>query len=173
VKSRHGHEIHLPNWCPGALALEGDANLAFEHRDEYPRKVHGPKLACVSNVEDYLVHPDREAIEARDAEVAGGGSDRLTPAVRTTAGPAWALLVHEGCRRPRCRRSRSCRLGNKFAAGGPTGNRTRVQGFAVLCVTTPPSGLDAAGSGQMHVPGRPVNRCMALHRVLGDAGPPR
>ena len=25
--------------------------------------------------------------------------------------------------------------------GGPTENRTRVQGFAVLCVTTPPSGL--------------------------------
>ena len=28
--------------------------------------------------------------------------------------------------------------------GGPTENRTRVQGFAVLCVTTPPSGLTVA-----------------------------
>jgi len=44
-KSRHGHEVHLPNWRPGALALEGEPNLAFEHWDEYWRKVHGPKFA--------------------------------------------------------------------------------------------------------------------------------
>jgi hypothetical protein len=44
-KSRHGHEVHLPNWRPHALALEGDPNLAFEHWDEYWRKVHGPKFA--------------------------------------------------------------------------------------------------------------------------------
>ncbi|VXC95572.1 hypothetical protein SPHINGOT1_260236 [Sphingomonas sp. T1] len=30
-----------------------------------------------------------------------------------------------------------------YEIGGPTGNRTRVRGFAVLYVTTPPSGLDA------------------------------
>jgi len=45
AKSRHGHEVHLPNWRPHALALEGDPNLAFEHWDEYWRKVHGPKFA--------------------------------------------------------------------------------------------------------------------------------
>jgi len=45
AKSRHGHEVHLPNWHPHALALEGDPNLAFEHWDEYWRKVHGPKFA--------------------------------------------------------------------------------------------------------------------------------
>lgn len=45
AKSRRGHEVHLPNWRPGALALEGDSNLAFEHWDEYWRKVHGPKFA--------------------------------------------------------------------------------------------------------------------------------
>jgi hypothetical protein len=45
AKSRHGHEVHLPNWRAGALALEGDPNLAFEHWDEYWRKVHGPKFA--------------------------------------------------------------------------------------------------------------------------------
>ncbi len=28
------------------------------------------------------------------------------------------------------------------AVGGPSRNRTGVQGFAVLCVTTPPSGLE-------------------------------
>jgi len=44
-KSRHGHEVHLPNWRPHALALEGNLNLAFEHWDEYWRKVHGPKFA--------------------------------------------------------------------------------------------------------------------------------
>jgi len=44
-KSRHGHEVHFPNWRPHALALEGEPNLAFEHWDEYWRKVHGPKFA--------------------------------------------------------------------------------------------------------------------------------
>lgn len=29
--------------------------------------------------------------------------------------------------------------------GGPSRNRTGVQGFAVLCVTTPPSGLGVGG----------------------------
>ena len=43
--SKHGHAVHFPNWRPGALALEGDPNLAFEHWDEYWRKVHGPKFA--------------------------------------------------------------------------------------------------------------------------------
>ncbi|SFQ00262.1 EthD domain-containing protein [Sphingomonas rubra] len=45
AKSRHGHEVHLPNWRAGALALEGDPNIALEHWDEYWRKVHGPKFA--------------------------------------------------------------------------------------------------------------------------------
>ncbi len=31
-----------------------------------------------------------------------------------------------------------------FVVGGPSRNRTGVQGFAVLCVTTPPSGLNFA-----------------------------
>ncbi len=43
--SKHGHAVHFPNWRPGALALEGEPNLAFEHWDEYWRKVHGPKFA--------------------------------------------------------------------------------------------------------------------------------
>jgi hypothetical protein len=45
AKSRHGHEVHLPNWRAGALALESDPDIAFEHWDEYWRKVHGPKFA--------------------------------------------------------------------------------------------------------------------------------
>jgi len=44
-KSKHGHEVHLPSMRPHALALEGEPNLAFEHWDEYWRKVHGPKFA--------------------------------------------------------------------------------------------------------------------------------
>ena len=31
---------------------------------------------------------------------------------------------------------------NDNMSGGPSRNRTGVRGFAVLCVTTPPSGLD-------------------------------
>ncbi len=34
---------------------------------------------------------------------------------------------------------------NMMLRGGPSRNRTGVQGFAVLCVTTPPSGLGASG----------------------------
>jgi hypothetical protein len=45
AKSTHGHEVHLPSWRPHALAIESDPNLAFEHWDEYWRKVHGPKFA--------------------------------------------------------------------------------------------------------------------------------
>lgn len=43
--SKHGHAIHFPNWRAGALAIEDNPNLAFEHWDEYWRKVHGPKFA--------------------------------------------------------------------------------------------------------------------------------
>lgn len=43
--SKHGHEVHFPNWRSHALALEDNPNLAFEHWDEYWRKVHGPKFA--------------------------------------------------------------------------------------------------------------------------------
>jgi len=45
ARDRHGHEVKHPNWRPGSLAIEGDRNIAFEHWDEYWRKVHGPKFA--------------------------------------------------------------------------------------------------------------------------------
>ena len=41
------------------------------------------------------------------------------------------------------------RLGKAELGGGPTGNRTRVQGFAVLCVTTPPSGRSSSGEAAL------------------------
>jgi hypothetical protein len=44
-KDRDGHSVRNPDLRPEALALEGDPNLAFEHWDEYWRKVHGPKFA--------------------------------------------------------------------------------------------------------------------------------
>ncbi|MYS24159.1 EthD domain-containing protein [Streptomyces sp. DvalAA-14] len=40
-----GHEVELPDVHRHDLALESDPNLAFEHFDEYWRKVHGPKFA--------------------------------------------------------------------------------------------------------------------------------
>jgi hypothetical protein len=43
--SKSGHGIHFPNWRSGSLALEDNPNLAYEHWDEYWRKVHGPKFA--------------------------------------------------------------------------------------------------------------------------------
>jgi hypothetical protein len=33
AKSRHGHEMHFPNWRAGALAVECDPDIAFEHWD--------------------------------------------------------------------------------------------------------------------------------------------
>lgn len=43
--SEHGHGIHFPNGRTGSLALEDNPNLAYEHWDEYWRKLHGPKFA--------------------------------------------------------------------------------------------------------------------------------
>ena len=44
-KDRAGKEVRDPDQDPTALALEPDRNIAFEHWDEYWRKVHGPKFA--------------------------------------------------------------------------------------------------------------------------------
>jgi len=44
-KGRDGEEVTRPEQQPEALAIEPDPNLAFEHWDEYWRKVHGPKFA--------------------------------------------------------------------------------------------------------------------------------
>ena len=43
--NRAGQEVAHPDRHPSALALEPDPNQAFEHWDEYWRKVHGPKFA--------------------------------------------------------------------------------------------------------------------------------
>lgn len=45
TRSRHGEAIDNPDAEPAEIALESDPNLAFEHWDEYWRKVHGPKFA--------------------------------------------------------------------------------------------------------------------------------
>lgn len=44
-KDRQGREVVNPDQRPHDLAIESDPNLAFEHWDEYWRKVHGPKFA--------------------------------------------------------------------------------------------------------------------------------
>jgi hypothetical protein len=45
ARDRDGKEVRHPDRHPGALALEPEPDLAFEHWDEYWRKVHGPKFA--------------------------------------------------------------------------------------------------------------------------------
>src|SRR3989344_2184533 len=54
--------------------------------------------------------------------------------------------------------ARNCRAGN----GGPSRNRTGVQGFAVLCVTTPPSGH--RGEGARIVPDRGESQDTSVRR---------
>ena len=44
-RDKHGNEVRDPDREPAALALEPNPDLAFEHWDEYWRKVHGPKFA--------------------------------------------------------------------------------------------------------------------------------
>lgn len=45
TRSRHGDALENPDAEPAEIALEANPNLAFEHWDEYWRKVHGPKFA--------------------------------------------------------------------------------------------------------------------------------
>ena len=45
TRGRHGEALENPDAEPAELTLEADPNLAFEHWDEYWRKVHGPKFA--------------------------------------------------------------------------------------------------------------------------------
>lgn len=45
TRSRTGEALENPDAEPAEIALETDSNLAFEHWDEYWRKVHGPKFA--------------------------------------------------------------------------------------------------------------------------------
>jgi hypothetical protein len=44
-RGRDGREVAHPDRHPAALAIEPDPDLAFEHWDEYWRKIHGPKFA--------------------------------------------------------------------------------------------------------------------------------
>ena len=67
------------------------------------------------------------------------------------------------------------RRSDDVAIGGPTGNRTRVRGFAVLYVTTPPSGLDADGANASFCPrGQPrratLHEISSAGRVQGSPG---
>jgi hypothetical protein len=45
AKDKHGREVRNPDRRTADLALEPDPDMAFEHWDEYWRKVHGPKFA--------------------------------------------------------------------------------------------------------------------------------
>ncbi|GAA2325511.1 EthD domain-containing protein [Streptomyces kunmingensis] len=97
-----GHEVEQPDARPHDLALEGDPNLAFEHFDEYWRKVHGPKFAYdePGSTSELVVRYDQVH------RIAGGPSSAWPPpytAMTDTAGrllddPAAHVPVH---RRPR------------------------------------------------------------------------
>ena len=88
AKSRHGHEVHFPNWRPGALALEGDPNVAFEHWDEYWRKVHGPKFAW------------DEAGSSSDLVVRYDQIHRVASGPSSFFGPPYRAMVDEAGRLP-------------------------------------------------------------------------
>lgn len=77
-RSRHGHEVHFPHLRPHALALEGEPNLAFEHWDEYWRKVHGPKFAWnePGSSSDLVLRYDQVH------RIAGGPSSAFPPPYR-------------------------------------------------------------------------------------------
>jgi len=45
TRSRHADGLENPDAEPAEIALEPNPNLAYEHWDEYWRKVHGPKFA--------------------------------------------------------------------------------------------------------------------------------
>ena len=45
TQGHHGQALENPDAEPAEIALETNPNLAFEHWDEYWRKVHGPKFA--------------------------------------------------------------------------------------------------------------------------------
>src|SRR4029078_7009806 len=63
---------------------------------------------------------------------------------------------------------------HETVGGGPSRNRTGVQGFAVLCVTTPPSGRgEAALWRERPLPVNPLPTIWTVSRNGGWLGSPR
>jgi hypothetical protein len=88
-------------------------------------------------------------------ERSGDGNGKKPPGSLIKARAAPDLMPSNSCNKllkvilNSVRLASEWRLNDLIMSGGPSRNRTGVQGFAVLCVTTPPSGLKVRMSGAL------------------------
>lgn len=97
---RHGQEVTQPDRHANRLALEPDPNLAFEHWDEYWRKVHGPKFAYAGpeTQNDSVLRYDQVH------RLASGPSSGFRPPYRAMVGADGRLVADPAARVPAYRR---------------------------------------------------------------------
>lgn len=95
-----GAEVAHPDRHPTALALEGDPNLAFEHFDEYWRKVHGPKFAY----EEPGTANDRVLRYDQVHRIASGPSSAFRPPYQAMVDASGKLVDDPSARVPAYRR---------------------------------------------------------------------
>ena len=95
-KGRDGKEVPHPDRHAGALAIEPNPNLAFEHWDEYWRKIHGPKFAYdePGSSSELVLRYDQLH------RVASGPSSFLRPPYRAMTGDEGRLVSDPEARVP-------------------------------------------------------------------------
>jgi hypothetical protein len=98
--NRSGEEVADPDRHPAALALEADPNRAFEHYDEYWRKVHGPKFAY----EEPGTSNDRVLRYDQVHRIASGPSSASRPPYRAMVDAAGRLVGDPAAQVPAYRR---------------------------------------------------------------------
>ena len=100
--NRSGAEVAHPDRHPSALALEPDPNHAFEHFDEYWRKVHGPKFAYAEPgaANDAVLRYDQLH------RIASGPSSAFRPPYRAMVDGSGRLVGDPAARVPAYRRPR-------------------------------------------------------------------
>ncbi|APX88172.1 hypothetical protein BV511_16010 [Methylorubrum extorquens] len=98
--NRAGQEVAHPDRHPSALALEPDQNYAFEHWDEYWRKVHGPKFAYAEpgTTNDKVLRYDQVH------RIASGPSSAFRPPYRAMVDGEGRLVGDPAARVPAYRR---------------------------------------------------------------------
>jgi hypothetical protein len=97
---RDGRSVMRPERHPEAVALEPDPNLAFEHWDEYWRKVHGPKFAY----EEPGTQNDRVLRYDQVHRVASGPSSGFRPPYRAMVDAEGRLVPDPAAQVPAYRR---------------------------------------------------------------------
>jgi hypothetical protein len=97
---RDGRGVMRPDRHPESVALEPDPNLAFEHWDEYWRKVHGPKFAY----EEPGTSNDRVVRYDQVHRVASGPSSGFRPPYRAMVDGEGRLVGDPAARVPAYRR---------------------------------------------------------------------